>query len=175
VAATGGTVVLVGSHAHRTPDGAHSSVVTVSSGSPSAAPRTTAASSRARSRPARQPGRAHTPAPKPSPGSRGIGACVSAVANAGPAGSDGGVMPAEAVAPDAEATWLAGQVANNGQATGASAARHSPLLCPRSDLDGCGAHERPYPNRFARRTPDREAAKAIRSPSGIGWHQVPGQ
>ena len=89
VAADGGTAVLVSSHGHGTPGGTHSSVVTVSSASPSAAATnhgsvvTSAVASCKAARPS-----PHA-SPKPSPGSRGIGACVSAVANAGHAGGSG--------------------------------------------------------------------------------------
>jgi hypothetical protein len=90
VAAAGGTAVLVSSHASGTPGGAHSSLVTVSTASASAAASnhgsvvTSAVASCKAARPS-----PHA-SPKPSPGSRGIGSCVSVIASGGRAGGKGG-------------------------------------------------------------------------------------
>jgi hypothetical protein len=89
VAAAGGTAVLVSSHAHGNTDGTQSSLVTVSSANPGAAASnhgsvvTSAVASCKAARPS-----PHA-SPKPSPGSRGIGSCVSGIASGGRAGGHG--------------------------------------------------------------------------------------
>lgn len=83
VAAAGGTAVLVSSHGPGTPDANHSSLLTVSSPAASSTGTnhgsvvTSAVASCKAARPSPDA------SPKPSPGSRGIGACVSVVANGG--------------------------------------------------------------------------------------------
>jgi hypothetical protein len=89
VAAAGGTAVLVSSHGHGTPGGTQSTVVAVTGTSPSAHATnhgsvvTSAVASCKAARPSPDA------SPKPSPGSRGIGSCVSVIASGGRAGAHG--------------------------------------------------------------------------------------
>lgn len=89
VAAAGGTAVLVSSHVHGTPGVTQSTTVTVTGTSPSASATnhgsvvTSAVASCKAARPSPDA------SPKPSPGSRGIGKCVSAIASGGRAGGNG--------------------------------------------------------------------------------------
>jgi hypothetical protein len=89
VAAAGGTAVVVSSHGHGTPSTTQSTVVTVTGTSPSAGATnhgsvvTSAVASCKAARPSPDA------SPKPSPGSRGIGSCVSVIASGGRAGGSG--------------------------------------------------------------------------------------
>jgi hypothetical protein len=84
LAAAGGTAVLVSSHTHGTAGGTASTSIVVSSASPHTAAAsnhgsvvTSAVASCKAARPSPDA------SPKPSPGSRGIGSCVSIVASGG--------------------------------------------------------------------------------------------
>jgi hypothetical protein len=89
VATAGGTAVLVNSHGHGTPGGIQSSTVTVSTAAPGSVATnhgsvvTSAVASCKAARPSPDA------SPKPSPGSRGIGSCVSVIASGGHAGGNG--------------------------------------------------------------------------------------
>lgn len=84
LAAAGGTAVLVSSHTPRTSGGTQATSIVVSSASPHAAAASnhgSAVTSAVASCKAARP--SPDASPKPSPGSRGIGSCVSIVASGG--------------------------------------------------------------------------------------------